>query len=94
VETAIRLTAKRQGSAAASIAGQPLEDLVTQNSMAWAAATALSRGFNLRRQEFDGEVNRCSCQLWRDATARHMLLTWRLPGLRATLQHLPPPACR
>ena len=54
VEAAVRIAARRRGGAAATVAGQPVEALVTHDSMAWAAATALSRGFNLQRQDFDG----------------------------------------
>ena len=50
----MRITARRQGGVPAPVAGQPLEGLVTHDSMAWAAATALSRGFNLQHQDFDG----------------------------------------
>lgn len=50
----MRITARWQGGAAATVAGQLLEAVVSHDSMAWAAATALSRGFNLQRQDFDG----------------------------------------
>lgn len=59
MEAAVQITARRQGGAAATVAGQPLETLITHGTMAWAAATALSRGFNLQRQDFDGR-NRAS----------------------------------
>jgi hypothetical protein len=60
VEAAVRIAARRRGGTAATVTRQPpVEALVHHDSMAWAAATALSRGFNLQRQDFDGENRRC-----------------------------------
>jgi hypothetical protein len=85
VEAAVRITARRQGGAAAAVAGQPLEGLVTHDSMAWAAATALSRGFNLQRQDFDGrKQSRCWSQSAGVQSTKAPIVAQRFPRVPAT----------
>lgn len=81
----MRIAARRQGGAAATIAGQPLESLVTHHSMAWAAATALSRGFNLQRQDFDGrKQSRCWSQSAGVQSANAATVGQRFPRVPTT----------